>query len=174
MIARALSPIVSRLVVAGGLSAAALTPAVLTHFEDTKLEAYQDTGGVWTICTGSTEGVKEGDTATPEMCADLLAKESAKFEGAVERLVTVPMSAPRKTALTSFAYNVGIGNFKRSTLLKRINAQDPNACEELSKWVYVKRKDCRIAKNNCMGIVHRRQAERELCEMGEVANVAGN
>ena len=38
------------------------------EMEGTVYEAYPDTGGVWTICTGHTAGVRRGQTASPEQC----------------------------------------------------------------------------------------------------------
>ncbi|WP_405045477.1 glycoside hydrolase family protein [Pseudomonas aeruginosa] len=48
----------------------------------------------------------------------------------------------------------------RSTLLRKLNAGDVRgACAELSRWVYAGGK-------KLGGLVRRRAAERELCEIG--------
>lgn len=68
------------------------------------------------------------------------------------------MSAARHAALCSFAYNVGVGAFSRSTLLKKLNAGAGDAaCAELDRWVYAK--DKRVP-----GLVTRRSVERAVCE----------
>lgn len=60
----------------------------------------------------------------------------ATFEKAVERLVKVALSQGEFDALVSFAYNVGVGNFEKSTLLRKLNAGDrKGAAEQFGKWV---------------------------------------
>ena len=62
----------------------------------------------------------------------------------------------QKIALLSFIYNVGVGAFERSTLLKKINYRDfDGAAREFEKWVFSKGK-----KLN--GLVKRRKAEMEM------------
>lgn len=70
------------------------------------------------------------------------------------------MPETRRAALASFVYNVGEGQFSRSTLLRKLNAGDAReACAELSRWVYA-------GGRVLTGLVKRRAAERELCEVG--------
>ena len=66
----------------------------------------------------------------------------------------------RRAALGSFVYNVGEGQFSSSTLLRLLNAGDARgACAQLSRWVFAGGKQL-------AGLVNRRAAERELCEVG--------
>ena len=59
-------------------------------------------------------------------------------------------------AMTDFAYNLGVGRYRASTLRKRIDAGDWNgATIELKKWVYGGGK-------KLPGLVKRRQAEADL------------
>jgi lysozyme len=63
-------------------------------------------------------------------------------------------------AYLSFTYNLGVGAFSKSTLLKKLNQKEfEAACKELDKWVYAGGK-----KLN--GLVKRRAAEREMCLEG--------
>ena len=119
---------------------------MLREFEGCKLVAYKCPAGVWTIGYGSTfyaDGtpVKEGDKIDQATANRLLDITVQKFEKQVRLLlgdtllVTLPESAI--DALVSFAYNVGTGNFAKSTLLKRIKENKLNfdAIEyEFSKW----------------------------------------
>jgi lysozyme len=51
-------------------------------------------------------------------------------------LVKSSVTPNQFAALTSFAYNAGIGNLKSSTLLKKVNANhnDPSIALEFAKW----------------------------------------
>lgn len=143
--------------VATAVAAAIATPVVMTY-EGRELQTYLDPVDIPTICYGSTSGVRLGQTMTDAQCQALLAKELGQVIAQVDSLVTVSIPETRLAALGSFAYNVGIGNFKKSTLLKRLNAgEGAAACAELSKWVYAKGK-------KLPGLVTRRSVERAVCE----------
>ena len=137
-----------------------MTGALVSWFEGRSLVAYLDPVGIPTLCEGITQGVKLGDRATPEQCDQLLQRELRIALNAVDRQVHVPMPDTRRAALGSFVYNVGEGQFSRSTLLRLLNAGDVRgACAQLSRWVYAGGKQLG-------GLVNRRAAERELCEVG--------
>lgn len=151
--------------IVGGGSAYAILDAAVPIVEGNPLKAYQDLGGVWTICGGVTEGVKPGQVETVEGCRRRNESEIRRGLGHVERCIKAPISEPGKAGLALFAYNVGGGAFCRSTLVKLHNAGKPaEACAQLDRWVYVAGKDCREASSGCPGIVHRRALERTLCE----------
>ncbi len=58
------------------------------------------------------------------------------FEDAIEKHVSVCLYQCQFDALVSFAYNVGIANFRSSTLLKRINKDpnDPDIANQFKRW----------------------------------------
>jgi lysozyme len=124
--------------------------------EGLRTVAYKDPVGIPTICFGETKGVQIGDTATQEECKAMLGDRVQEFGAAVERCVIVPMSPTRKAGLTSFAYNVGAEAFCRSTLVVRLNAGDPAACDEMRRWTKAK-------GITLPGLVKRRETERQLC-----------
>lgn len=137
-----------------------MTGALVTWFEGRSLVAYADPVGIPTICEGVTRGVSLGDMATPAQCDQLLERELNIALAAVDRQVRIPLPETRRAALGSFVYNVGESQFARSTLLRKLNAGNAlGACAELSRWIYAGGK--RLA-----GLVKRRAAERELCEVG--------
>lgn len=139
-----------------------LTP----EMEGTRLTAYPDTGGVWTICTGHTGGVRRGDRATSSQCEAYLRSDLGTVLTFLEERVTGDVSLLCKVAIADFAYNVGITAAGRSTLLRHANAGDQvAAAEQFGRWVYVGGKDCRVAANNCGGIVGRRNIQSELCRV---------
>lgn len=146
--------------IAGGALAIAI--GITAAWEGLRTDAYPDAIGKPTICYGSTKGVRIGDTATKEQCDALLEEEVTGFMYDVQRNITVRISDKETAAYTSFAYNVGLGNFKRSTLLKKLNAGDRvGACNELPRWT-------RAGGVVLRGLVRRREHERKLCLEGWV------
>lgn len=74
----------------------------------------------------------------------------------VQTMLAVPVNDNEFGALTSFAFNLGTGNLRSSTLLKRLNADDrAGAADQFLRWV---RADGKVLP----GLVKRRAAERAL------------
>lgn len=144
---------------------------LIKRYEGCRLKAYKCSAGVWTIGYGNTtylngEKVKEGDTITQEE-ADKLFKDTVdEFEYQVKMILgdTLKAILPESSisALTSFAYNVGIGAFCRSTLLKIIRQNKNNLKDieiQFMKWVNANGRKLE-------GLVKRRNAEYNLYEKG--------
>lgn len=94
--------------------------------EGIRLRAYLDPVGVPTIGYGNTfyqDGtkVKMGDTVTPCKANALFHSIVKEFEDGVNKYVTSDINQNQFDALVSIAYNIGLGAFKKSTLLKRVN-----------------------------------------------------
>lgn len=143
--------------------------AVMTpEMEGTHLAAYPDTGGIWTICTGHTGGIKRGDRATAEECAAYFQQDSATvvdFMARRSKLGSVSLLC--KVAMGDFGYNAGTGALGRSRLLALANAGDQRAvADEFLRWRFVGGKDCALKASNCAGIMVRRNLQRSLCMVG--------
>lgn len=134
---------------------------LIASFEGTKLKAYDDGVGVWTIGIGTTvypngTKVKKGDSCTLDQAKTYFAHDLKRFEASVNNLVKVPLSQNQFDALVSLVYNIGSGNFASSTLLKKLNAKDyAGAAEQFPQW---NRGGGKVMK----GLVRRRDAERAL------------
>lgn len=135
---------------------AAIAMTCVAGFEGLRTVAYRDPVGVPTLCFGETKGVQMGDRATPEECRQMLGDRLHEFNAGISQCVVVPISDSRRAALVSFAYNVGIGAACKSTLVRKINTGDPEACDELRRWTYAK-------GIQLPGLVRRREEERRLC-----------
>ncbi|MBX4908345.1 MULTISPECIES: lysozyme [Rhizobium] len=146
-----------------GSAAAAMAVALVGSFEGLRQHAYPDPatqGQPWTICYGSTNGVKPGDHKTVGECRALLSLELQRYANGIEQCVTVPLPDARFVALTSFAYNVGIRAACGSSAVKLINQGRPaEGCEALLKWN-------RAAGITFPGLTRRRQKERAFCLEG--------
>lgn len=129
-------------------------------FEGLRLKAYDDGVGVWTIGYGTTVingvKVKKGDTCTAEQAKYYMAQDLKKFESAGNMAVKVPLNQNQFDALVSLTYNIGIGAFKSSTLLKKLNAKDyKGAADQFPRW---NRGGGRVLN----GLIKRRKIEMEL------------
>lgn len=113
---------------------------LIKSFEGLKLNSYKDAVGVWTIGYGHTSmagqpAVVPGMTLTKEEAEKLLLKDLLKYEQIVKNLIKVELNDNQYSALVSFVYNLGGGNFEKSTLLKKINNKDfDGAVKEFAKW----------------------------------------
>jgi lysozyme len=95
---------------------------LLTQREGKRNDAYLDSVGLPTIGVGHTgPEVHMGLHWTDEQVADALRADLDRFEAAVNA-ATVALTQHQFDALVSFAFNVGVGAFTSSTLLKKINA----------------------------------------------------
>lgn len=129
---------------------------LLKSFEGLRLEAYQDSVGVWTIGYGTTSGVRPGQVITEAQAEAFLKRDLDRFESAVEDLVTVPLNDDQFSALVSFTYNVGEGALSSSTLLRLLNGRDyRGAAEQFLRWN-------RAGGVELAGLTRRRRAERAL------------
>ena len=138
------------------LSATALV-AIALH-EGYREDAYLPLAGdIPTIGFGTTSGVKLGDRTSPEKALQVALRDIQKFEGALKQCVKVPLSQGEYDAYISLSYNIGSGNFCRSTLVKKLNGQDyEGACKEILRWDQFKGK-------RLPGLTKRRQEEYLKC-----------
>lgn len=128
--------------------------SLIKSFEKLELKAYKCPAGVWTIGYGHTKGVKKGDVCTEAQVEQWLKEDLADAETAMAGL---KLNQNQFDALVSFTFNLGIGNFKKSTLYKKVkvNPNDPSITDEFAKWKFANGKEL-------AGLVRRRAAEAEL------------
>jgi lysozyme len=137
--------------------------ALVRRFEGLRLDAYRCPAGVLTIGYGSTgPHVKTGMVITPGEAERLLDQDLARFETGVTAMIgSVPTSEDEFSAMTSLAFNVGLGRFATSTLLKRHKLGNKiGAANAFLMW---NKAGGQILK----GLMRRREAERALY-LGEV------
>lgn len=152
------------------IAAALITgPTGNDGLEGVRYTPYQDVVGVWTVCFGHTgKDVMLGKTYTRAECDALLNKDLATVARQINPYIKVPIPETTRGALYSFVYNVGAGNFKTSTLLRKINHGDTKgACDQLRVWIYA-------GKKKWVGLMTRREIEREVCLWGEKPKKLGD
>lgn len=130
---------------------------LIKSFEGLELKAYKDSVGVLTIGWGSTGShVKQGMVITKEQAEELLKQDVSRFEKGVTELVKAPLNQNQFDALVSFSFNLGLGNLKSSTLLRKLNSLDySGAANEFTRW---NKADGRVLN----GLTRRREAEKKL------------
>jgi len=132
---------------------------LLKRFEGVKLQAYQDSVGIWTIGVGNTyyedkSPVKKGDVITQERADSLLKLIADSFGEYINSKVTTKLTQNQFDSLVSICYNIGKGNFNTSTLLKVVNKNPNDTSIEVQflSW-------CRAGGKVLPGLLNRRNAE---------------
>ena len=146
--------------------------ALIKRFEGLKLQAYQDSVGVWTIGYGTTRingvPVQSGMTITQQQAERFLLDDlNRDFVPTVHASTRALVTQSMFDSLCSFAYNVGGGNLRKSTLLKDLNANKYlDAAAGFSQWN-------KAGGVVLQGLVNRRIAEKDLFLNEGIPNSAG-
>lgn len=109
--------------------------ALIKKHEGLRLKAYRCPAGKWTIGYGHTAGVKEGMVITEQQAEAFLKQDLRTAEIAVNRHLS-SINQNQFDALVSFTFNIGVGAFERSTLLKlaKVNPNDKRIVFEFKRW----------------------------------------
>jgi lysozyme len=136
---------------------------LIKSFEGFSSKPYLCPANVPTIGYGSTRYSDKRKVTTQDQpiskvaATQLLADTLGQYEQAVDAYCVDTITQNQFDALVSFAYNLGNGNLKASTLLKKVNADpnDPTIKDEFLKWN-------KAAGKVLAGLTKRRTAEAEL------------
>lgn len=122
----------------GTLVATAMGVAALTQVggeEGLRLKTYKDIVGVPTYCYGETKGAQMGQVYTKAQCDKLLLARLDEFATKVEACVKKPMSERTEVAFVSFAYNIGVGGFCKSSAVRLYNeGKFREGCQAMIAW----------------------------------------
>ncbi len=156
-----LSAIARALGMAGGMTVSKKGMDLIKSFEGLSLKAYPDPGSggdPWTIGYGATgPGIAKGLVWTEAQANNRLADDVSRFADGVSSLIgSAPTTQGQFDAMVSLAFNVGLGNFGSSTLLKKHKAGDhAGAAAEFARWN-------RAAGKVMAGLTRRRAAEAAM------------
>lgn len=147
--------------VVSGIAVSVAAIGLIAGYEGFVDHTYVDAVGVKTIGFGHTgPDVKAGQTVTRKAAEELLVRDADAHWEQARKYIRVPLFQHEADAYASFIFNVGVGSFRSSTLLKRLNSGDySGACAQLKRWVYAGGK-------RLNGLVKRREAEYRLCMGG--------
>jgi lysozyme len=135
---------------------------LMHEFEGLKLDAYLCPANIPTIGYGNTfyadgKKVKLGDRITKEQADTLFLGIAEDFAKRVRGLLKKDLNENQFSALVCLAYNIGVANLNKSTLLRKVNANpsDPTIDTEFLKWDKANGKVL-------AGLTRRRKAESKL------------
>jgi len=136
---------------------------LIKEFEGYSSRPYKCSAGIPTIGYGNTfypDGRKvtlKDAQITRKQADDIFISIVDNFALKVLKMINKPITQNQFNALVSFAYNVGVGNFQKSTLLKlvNINPNDAMIAKEFLKWN-------KAAGKELKGLTNRRIKESAL------------
>ena len=136
--------------------------ALIKRFEGCRLKAYKCPANVWTIGYGNTfyengDKVKEGDVITQQRAEELAKFIIDQFAVSIAPFIQKTLTENQFSACVSLAYNIGTGNFKKSSVFKKlnINPNDSTIADSFRLW----NKGGGVVLK---GLVRRREAEIQL------------
>jgi len=136
---------------------------LICEFEGLSLKPYLCSAKIPTIGYGNTyypDGKRVtllDKEITKQQAFDMFKTIADKFAGKVSKLVTSPLNQNQFNALVSLAYNIGMGNFQSSTLLKLVNKNHDDILIglEFKKWN-------KVNKKVVAGLTRRRNYEADI------------
>jgi lysozyme len=140
---------------------------LIKKWEGFRAKTYLDPIGIPTIGYGTIrypneQKVQLGDVISEPEAEDLMKLECDEFSEIVNKAVTASLNQNQLDALVSFCYNVGVGAFQESTLLKKLNTKDyKGAAEQFLVWNKGTKGGVKIVLE---GLINRRKDEKALFE----------
>lgn len=130
---------------------------LIKKWEGVRLTAYQDSGGVWTIGYGHTQGVYQGMTITQAQAENYLKQDIQSHVAYMKNVVKAALNQNQFDALASFHFNVGAYVLQNNTTLLSYlnNRQWQNAVSEMKKYI-------KVGNVVNQGLVNRRNDEGNL------------
>lgn len=151
--------------------------ADLVHSEAITTKKYKDSAGVWTIGIGFTQAVVKGLNRRPakhEMELDeifeIYKRGIEVYADGVRKMLKVKVSQHMFDGLVSFAYNIGIGGARKSSLIRAINngvTDEKTLKSLLMRWNKV-RKNGKLVTSK--GLINRRKKEAAVIFEGRYSN----
>lgn len=160
-------------IVALALSASAALFVSIANEEGYRQTAYADSGGVWTVGFGETQGVTRNSKTTPEKAVTQLGKSLNAHEKRLKAcLKDIPLHQHEYDAYLDLSYNVGTASVCRSSILRKLReGKHEEACKTILSFDKRRKNgklvSCKDPKNNCRGIIARRERTYRMCMKGE-------
>jgi len=129
---------------------------LIKQFESLQLKEYKCPAGIRTIGYGHTKGAYVGQQITPTIALEMLWQDVRIIDLQLSK-INLKVNQNQYDAIVSFVFNLGFGNFIKSTLFDKVtsNPNDPTIRDEFMKWKFA-------AHRELPGLVRRRKAEADL------------
>ncbi len=134
----------------------------LSAQSETRPSAHPDGGAeeYWTVGYGHKSTAAKGMSVTEKEASRLLSDDIKPIEDVIKTTVRAPLNQNEHDALVSLIFNIGEKNFRRSTVLAKLNDGDKlGAADAFERWTRA-RVDGKLVKLD--GLVRRRAAEKSL------------
>lgn len=156
---------ISKMIAAVLIGTSPASVQFLIDQEGMENRVYRDSVGHPTVCVGVMDkSLKVGTHYSDEECVALTVKQLQKFIRVIDSVVVVPINDEMRTALISLVYNIGDDAFRRSTLVKKLNAGDyVGAANQFTVWVYGGPSAKKVV---IQGLLNRRLREQSLFRRG--------
>jgi len=133
---------------------------LIKRFEGYRPKSAQLPDGSWTIGHGHTLTAREGAVVSEQDAEALLLYDLIAVAHAVNENTYLPLTQNQFDALVAFAFNIGVENFRRSSVLRRLNeGQVLQAACAMELWRKSVFEGERIVVD---ALVRRRSAEKAL------------
>ena len=153
-------------IAAGAMSISMAALLFISNQEGFSPYPYKDIDGVWTNGYGNAT-INPKRKVDQQQALDDLHKNVNAIGDKMSDCIKVPISQDQYDAYLNLSYNIGYGAFCKSSIVKKLNnGDDVGSCEAIMKYTFVGGKDCKDKSNKCLGIVKRREYERDLCLKG--------
>ncbi len=142
---------------------------LIKAYEGLRMTAQYTPSEEWAVGYGHRSTARHGMSVTEGDAVRLLKEDVKPLEQILSENVRAPLNQNEHDALISLIYNIGEENFKRSTVLRKLNAGDKlGAAEAIEKWTKAKIDGELVTLD---GLVRRRAAEKSLFLMPTDASV---
>lgn len=130
---------------------------LIKTFEGCSLTSYQDQKCIWTISYGCTHHVRPNMVISQDEADQRLSEDIKGTVDSVNSMILPTQITDNQfSACVSLAYNIGVGNFRNSTVLSCIKAQHPiDAANAFLLWN-------KVNGSVSEGLSRRREAEKDL------------
>lgn len=133
---------------------------LIKAYEGLRMSAQYTSSEEWAVGYGHRSTARHGMSVTEGDAIRLLKDDVAPLEDVIAKTVRAPLNQNEHDALVSLIFNIGEDNFKRSTVLRKLNSGDKlGAAEAFEKWTKAKVNGELVTLD---GLVRRRAAEKSL------------
>jgi len=133
---------------------------LIKAYEGLRMSAQYTPSQEWSVGYGHRSTARHGMSVTEGDAIRLLKDDVKPLEEVISNTVRAPLNQNEHDALVSLIFNIGEENFKRSTVLRKLNAGDKlGAAEAFEKWTKAKVNGELVTLD---GLVRRRAAEKSL------------